>query len=518
MKYALLVLMTEKNSTYKTQLEEYLSKVDCIEDIRYLNISDVIKSEKKAKLKNQNAKVSVKLSLKKSDENTVVSRIQNEIKDLEDRYCMVLPQSLLPSKKFFEYASKALDDGSEALILGLHDNKAVGYDELQSLKDKYTIYTVYNKTPSENDLENCILCSSSLLNSVPSELNGHFAVLSLYQQIIKNGKKAAYAVNERLYFDKTKGNKLISKSLYKKDRKAAKRLGIIPTLKKSFLENIFSIKEFNGRTVYTVLGQSVSVKFKKKPAFPLKAIEAEEKVTSPENIVFKNRRACLFASFTKDGLVSENTLFYLKSLREYCDVIVYVADSKALSETVEKLKQFCDCIIIKRHGEYDFGSYKRGYQYLLDNNLTDKIDSLLICNDSVDFVGTGDDLKEIFTKAKNADAYAMCMSTYGFGRKIKKHRYEWTKNPHLQSYFLVLDKKVFAADYFEKFILGIERIKSKTEIIKRYEMGLSELLREHHVKMDSYYPYDDTNIVNPYAIYLNQYVQKPILVKHMLSK
>lgn len=71
----------------------------------------------------------------------------------------------------------------------------------------------------------------------------------------------------------------------------------------------------------------------------------------------------------------------------------------------------------------------------------------------------------------------MCMATYGFGKKLKKHKYEWTKNPHLQSYFLVLDKKVFTADYFKKFILGIERIKSKTEIIKRYEMGLSEMLR-----------------------------------------
>lgn len=76
----------------------------------------------------------------------------------------------------------------------------------------------------------------------------------------------------------------------------------------------------------------------------------------------------------------------------------------------------------------------------------------------------------------------MCMATYGFGKKLKKHKYEWTKNPHLQSYFLVLDKKVFTADYFKKFILGIERIKSKTEIIKRYEMGLSEMLRSHHVK------------------------------------
>lgn len=49
-------------------------------------------------------------------------------------------------------------------------------------------------------------------------------------------------------------------------------------------------------------------------------------------------------------------------------------------------------------------------------------------------------------------------------------------------------------------------------------MGLSEMLRENNVKMGSFYPYDDTNIVNPYAIYLNQFVKRSVFVKHMLSK
>ena len=51
-----------------------------------------------------------------------------------------------------------------------------------------------------------------------------------------------------------------------------------------------------------------------------------------------------------------------------------------------------------------------------------------------------------------------------------------------------------------------------------YLMGLSEMLRENNVKMGSFYPYDDTNIVNPYAIYLNQFVKRSVFVKHMLSK
>lgn len=519
MKYTLLVVITNENETYKTQLENYLSDVECIEEIRFLNLADRVNfNEADCKSNdNQTVKVSIKTSFSASSSHTFVSRIQNAVKDLKGKYCMVLPQGLLPSKKFFYYSKDALDDSTAALVLGLHDNKVVSKDELLSPKENYTIYTVYNKKPAVNDLENCILCKAELLKSLSSDFDGHFATLSLYEQCIKQEKKVAYAVNERLYFDK--GNaKQFAKDTFRHDFKLAQKSGIVPSQKLSLLEKLFSIKRFNGRTIYTVLGQSVSVKYKKAPTFPENAIEVSENGVNAVKTELKHKRACLFASFTKDGLVSKNTLAYLKSLRDFCDVIVYVADGKALPETVEKLKELCDYIIIKRHKEYDFGSYKKAYQYLQKVNLLDKVDSLLFCNDSVDFVGNQDDLNEIFTKAKDTDAYAMCMATYGFGKKLKKHKYEWTKNPHLQSYFLVLDKKVFTADYFKKFILGIERIKSKTEIIKRYEMGLSEMLRSHHVKMASFYPYDDTNIVNPYAIYLNQFVSRPILVKHMLSK
>ena len=516
MKYTLLVVLTDDNSNYKTKLEAYLSKVECIEEIRYLNLNT--QKNLKASDFDKDSKTQVKVSIKSINSNsTLISKLQSSVEDLNDKYLMVLPQTILPSVKFFEYAQNALDENTGALILGLHDNKVVTKDELLSPKENYNLYTVYNKKPSDYDLENCVLCRAELIKELSNNLNCNFATLELYQKFLAKGQKVAFAVNERLCFDKDWA-KDFSKKFYSQDLKTAKKLGIVPTAKLSLLEKLFSIKKLNGRTQYTLLGQSVTVKYKKTPVFPENAIEVQESVTDLEKLDYKYKRACLFASFTKDGLVSENTLNYLKSLRDFCDVIVYVADSKALPDTVEKLKQHCDYIIIKRHQEYDFGSYKRGYQYLLDNKVLDKVDSLLICNDSVDFVGNKDDLQEIFTKAKATDAYAMCMATYGFGKKLKKHKYEWTKNPHLQSYFLVLDKKVFTSNYFAKFITGIKRIKSKTEIIKKYEMGLTEMLRAHQVKMDSFYPYDDTNIVNPYAIYLNQFVTRPILVKHMLSK
>lgn len=137
MKYTLLVVLTNENETYKTQLENYLSDVECIEEIRYLNLADRVNfNEADCKSNdNQTVKVSIKTSFSASSSHTFVSRIQNAVKDLKGKYCMVLPQGLMPSKKFFYYSKDALDDSTAALVLGLHDNKVVSKDELLSPKE-----------------------------------------------------------------------------------------------------------------------------------------------------------------------------------------------------------------------------------------------------------------------------------------------------------------------------------------------------------------------------------------------
>jgi hypothetical protein len=51
------------------------------------------------------------------------------------------------------------------------------------------------------------------------------------------------------------------------------------------------------------------------------------------------------------------------------------------------MSDYVDALIIGRHEEYDFGSYKRGYSYLREKGVLDKVDKLIFCNDSVIFQG-----------------------------------------------------------------------------------------------------------------------------------
>lgn len=118
MKYTLLAVITDEK--YKDRIETYLSNVDCIENILFLNLSDT---------------ASAAVDGESSQNTTLISRIKSVAQNLQGKELMVLPQTLLPSVKFFEYASKALDETTGALILGLHDNKCVSEAELVSLKE-----------------------------------------------------------------------------------------------------------------------------------------------------------------------------------------------------------------------------------------------------------------------------------------------------------------------------------------------------------------------------------------------
>lgn len=436
---------------------------------------------------------------------------------------IVVPTSIVPSEKFYSYAAQCYKSEYDRIsvrlvLLGLHDNKCVTLADTKDPIENYNLYTVYNKTPSDNDFEYAMVISKKTVEKYPQEFASHFAIRALYQRLRKENKNIAYIVNERL-FHNTDGilNMQLKKTL-PSDFAKAQELEVVPVLKLTQEQKRHSIIYFEKHLVITLFGHSFKIKFKPLPVFPKKAISYKEIKKLSQCSEFIHKRACIFAGFTQKGVVSDNTISYLKALKEHCDYIVYVADSKILIGEIEKLKQYCDSIIVRRHEEYDFGSYKRGFNLLRKQQILEKCESLVICNDSVDYVGQDESLSQIFDKAKRYDAFSLCTATFGFGKKIKRHQYEWIKYPHLQSYFMVLKSSAFQTGWMYDFFDSVRKLKSKRQIIIKYEMGFSGLLREHGMNMGSYYPYDETNIVNPYAIYLNRYIKKPIFIKHMLEK
>lgn len=171
-------------------------------------------------------------------------------------------------------------------------------------------------------------------------------------------------------------------------------------------------------------------------------------------------RVCLFAHYDRDNKVDPYVLYYLKELKQLTSAIIFVSTSNLPPPEIKKLDDLVDQIILKENKGYDFGSWAAGISLIE----LDKIDELLICNDSC--YGPFNPLVSIFNKmeSKPADFWGMTVN-----RQIY---------PHIQSYFVVFKKQVINHPEFKKFWTEIEHQPNKKDTIIFYEIGLTKKLAD----------------------------------------
>lgn len=184
------------------------------------------------------------------------------------------------------------------------------------------------------------------------------------------------------------------------------------------------------------------------------------------------KRAVIFATYSSTGKVEEYVLHYLRHLRKVAGYIVVIGDFAVDAAEVQKLDGLADHSIFERHGEYDFGSYKRGYVHLKNTGFLDQVDELIVCNDSC--YGPLQGFFWMFQEmaARQVDFWGLTQNSHFFD--------------HVQSYFLVLTRKVFLSADFDRFIQSVERQDSVHEVIQKYELGLTRTLAEAGFVWDTF--------------------------------
>ena len=181
------------------------------------------------------------------------------------------------------------------------------------------------------------------------------------------------------------------------------------------------------------------------------------------------KRAVVFAHYDKQNLVDDYVIYYLKALKEIAQEIVFVSCCNI--ENPEKLDGVVSHIIAEPHDEYDFGSYKRGFLYLLPR--LNEFDELIFANDSC--FGPFHPFKDIFDEmdAKDCDFWGITKNNFGINKHFRIVEYI---QPHIQSYFLVFKQNVLISQFFKDFISNIKHEEIKSDIINKYEIGLTASL------------------------------------------
>ena len=194
------------------------------------------------------------------------------------------------------------------------------------------------------------------------------------------------------------------------------------------------------------------------------------------------KRLFLFAGYDEDGKVNSALQHELREFAKYGDCVL-VMDCDTTESELATIKPYCIYADATRHGEYDFGSYKRAFIWATKNLELSTYDFVYMVNDSV--YGPLFDLGTYLTKMESfgTDAFGMV--------KKKGGHFE-----HIQSWFIGMTPKVFLSKWFDKFIRSITHVESKTAVTALYENGFTKKLNEHNIAWKCLYNIYNRGIYN----------------------
>jgi lipopolysaccharide biosynthesis protein len=215
------------------------------------------------------------------------------------------------------------------------------------------------------------------------------------------------------------------------------------------------------------------------------------------------RRLFLFAAYDAAGQVGASLLWYMKALSENGDII-FVADSDFDGKQMELLEPYVLHAEATRHGEYDFGSYKRAFKWAQANCNMTSYDYVYMVNDSV--YGPLYDIRPYLEKMES-------LGTEAFGLVHNPHR----RTPHLQSWFIGMSGLVYSSQWFSDFIESVTAEGTKEDVCVKYETGFTELLVRHSIKTAALFYVSGKKIYNSvYRLYRQglPFLKKAAIVRH----
>ncbi len=194
------------------------------------------------------------------------------------------------------------------------------------------------------------------------------------------------------------------------------------------------------------------------------------------------KRLFLVAAYDRMGHVDASLEYYVRELSQYGDVIVHM-DNDCDDGSIKKLAPFTIAETAARHGEYDFGSYKRAYMYASFAGILSDYDFVYLANDSV--YGPLADIGPILNEMESLDVDA-------FGPVCNPN----PAHPHIQSWFIGMRATVFLAPWFKKFIQSVRKQTDKGSVTKLYEQGFTALVSKHGLAWGCIYTVENRGIYN----------------------
>lgn len=202
----------------------------------------------------------------------------------------------------------------------------------------------------------------------------------------------------------------------------------------------------------------------------------------------QGENATVYAAYSADGTVPDYVVSYLKKLKEVSPNIIYITDNPIVKRDINKLKPYISHLIATRHGEYDWGSYKRGATLLQKKGWFENAGNLIFANDSVLLVTPtlSPYVRPYYTPSVSYKNVPPIPPTPDFWGITANQDGEY----HLQSYFLVFTPQVIRHPAFMGYLKRVKAQKDGLTVAYTYEVPFTKFLESLGFRSAAHIPYD----------------------------
>ncbi|MCI9200215.1 MAG: hypothetical protein HFI03_07310 [Lachnospiraceae bacterium] len=213
------------------------------------------------------------------------------------------------------------------------------------------------------------------------------------------------------------------------------------------------------------------------------------------------QRLAIFASYHREGMVDSYKLKVLEGIRPYVSGLVAVCNGTVNDAGYRKLCRIADEVIVRDNVGYDAGAYKDVLLQMRKDRQLEKYEEVILLNDT--FFGFLYSLDEFFSEVhrkENIDFWGI--TKHPEGEDTAGNRY----NEHIQSYFILIRRRMFQSEDFWGFWDGLQYPRSFQEAVANFEIAFSAYFKEKGYIGDAYCNLGKIGIEekyneNPYMIY-----------------
>lgn len=201
-------------------------------------------------------------------------------------------------------------------------------------------------------------------------------------------------------------------------------------------------------------------------------------------------RCIYFAGYAYGGSPSQIDFELIAELSRFGDVYAWYDNDDLKPEALARLQNLCAGVHAERHGEYDFGSYKRLYMHY--KFLTESYDEFIFTNDSAFPVKTFDALFASRDKDPSPFWCPLLIDQDYTGLDILiddyfMHLDRFNRNVMYLSSFWCLSKSLYKRAFVRNFFESIKKENTRLAVSENYERGFSRLLWKHGVPCGTFF-------------------------------